>query len=153
MKHNVGRNALRLLRPTSLTSLFKMHSIFLQVEAFRSQLERLGSDYICNTRLPDTSASVSFLGQFQGQTVLWNMTLGTLAHYRQAETDVDSAAAQVLFRCPFIEIDEGVDGVYQIRVGLDLAIIDDPVIKKTIIMIRNYKRLAIGKIEFGTAKT
>ena len=76
------------------------------------------------------------------------MTLGTLAHYRQAETDVDSAAAQALFRCPFIEIDEGVDGVYQIRVGLDLAIIDDPVIKKTIIMIRNYKRLVIGKIEF-----
>jgi len=125
-----------------------MHSIFPHVEAFRSQLERLGSDYICNTLLPDTSASVSFLGRFQGKTALWNMTLATLAHYRHAQTAADSAPAQALFRCPFIEIKQGAEGVYQITVGLDLAVIDHPVIKKTIIMIRNYKRLALGKIEF-----
>lgn len=81
------------------------------------------------------------------------MTLATLAHYRRAETDSVSAAAHANFTCQFIEIKEGVEGVYQIRVGLDLAEIDDAVIKKTIIMIRNYKRLVIGKIEFGAAKT
>ena len=43
--------------------------------------------------------------------------------------------------------------VYQLNVGLDLPIIDEPVIKKTIIMIRNYKLLAVGKIEFGIACT
>jgi len=118
-------------------------------ETFRTRLLALGSDYLCNTRLPDTSASVSFLGQFQGQHVVWNMTLATLAHYVLTEPDFIAAKAQGLRVSPFIEIMEGLEGVYQIRVGLDLAVIDEPVIRKTIIMIRNYKRLALGKIEFG----
>jgi acid phosphatase class B len=130
-----------------------MHSIFPQVVAFRSQLERLGCDYICNTRLPDSSASVSFLGRLHGHPVLWNMTLATLAHFRQAQAAAGFAAAQALFPCPFIEIEQGVEGVYPIRVGLDLPFIDDPVIKKSIIMIRNYKRLAPGKTEFCPGQT
>ena len=125
-----------------------MHTIFPKVAAFRIQLEKLGSDYICATRLPDATASVSFLGQFQGQTVLWNMTLATLAHYRLAESNAIPATEQKFFNCPFIEINAGIEGVFQLSVGLDLAVIDEPVIKKSIIMIRNYKRLAVGKIEF-----
>lgn len=130
-----------------------MHPLFPNVATFRVQLEKLGSDYICATRLPDAAAAVSFLGQFQGQTVLWNMTLATLAHYRLSEPNAISTAEKKLFNCPFIEINAGVEGVFQIRVGLDLAVIDEPVIKKTIIMIRNYKRLAIGKIAFCGAHT
>lgn len=81
------------------------------------------------------------------------MTLATLAHYRLSEPNEISTSEQKFFNCPFIEIKAGVEGVYQIRVGLDLAVIDESVIKKTIIMIRNYKRLAIGKIEFCGANT
>ena len=84
---------------------------------------------------------------------MWNMTLATLAHYRLAEADVISTTEHTLFICPFIDIKAGANGVYQFKVGLDLPSIDEPVIKKTIIMIRNYKRLVIGKIEFGTANT
>lgn len=130
-----------------------MYKAYPQVETLRTRLAELGSDYICNTGLPDTSVSVSFLGKFQGKIVAWNMTLATLMHYRLSERDAIATTEPWLVICPFIEIKEGVEGVYQLKVGLDLSVIDEPVIKKTIIMIRNYKRLVIGKIEFGTAST
>jgi len=126
---------------------------FPQVDALKSQLQKQGCDYICHTRLPDTTASVLFLGQFQGHTVVWNMTLAALAHYRLVAADVIATTESRRVICPFIDIKEKADGEYQLNVGLDLPIIGEPVIKKTIIMIRNYKRLAIGRLEFGTAQT
>ena len=130
-----------------------MYKAYPQVETLRTQLAELGSDYICNTRLPGTSASVLFLGQFQDHTVVWKMTLVTLAHYRLAEAEVVVTTEPRRFIRQFIYIKEGTDGVYQLNVGLDLPVIDESVIKKTIIMIRNYKRLVIGQIEFGIACT
>lgn len=130
-----------------------MPNKFPQVDAFRAQLEQLGSDYICSTGLPDTTASVLFLGQFQAQTVVWDMTLATLAHYRLAAGNVAATTESRRYIRPFIDIKESTGGACQLNVGLDLPVIDESVIKKTIIMIRNYQRLAIGKIEFGTAKT
>ena len=126
-----------------------MFDLFPQVEALRARLEKLDRDYICSNHLPDTAASVSFLGRFQNQTVVWEMSLATLAHCQLAEDDAVSISVQQHYTCPFIEVKEGVEGVYQLRVGLALAVIDEPAIKKTIIMIRNYKRLAIGKIELS----
>ena len=130
-----------------------MRTVFPQADAFRAQLEQLGSDYICATRLPDTSASVSFHGPYQGRIVMWKMILATLAHYRLAEAEAIATAEPGRFIIPFIYIKEEAGGVYQLNVGLDLPVIDEPVIKKTIIMIRNYKLLAVGKIEFGTVYT
>jgi len=122
-----------------------------QVEFLKTQLVSAGNDYICNTALPESSASVLFLGPFQGEIVRWNMTVATLAHYRLAETE--STAPQRLFDRPFIEILHEAEGVFPLRVGLDLAVIDETVIKKTIIMMRNYKRLVIGQIQFGVSHT
>jgi hypothetical protein len=113
-------------------------------QALNLQLAQLGRDFICTTPLPASRVQLRFLGPFQGQTVVWDMQLGTLADCRQTR----SASA---VPCPFIEIAEGTQGVHPIAVGLELAIIDEPVIRKTIIMVRNYKRLKIGKIEFCPA--
>ena len=130
-----------------------MRTTFPQTEALKAQLEKLGSDYLCSSSVPDTSASVLFLGPFQGHTVVWNMTVASLTHYRQAVAGDIVAPEQEIFTCPFIEIKEDAESSYQLNVGLDLTVIDEPVIKKTIIMIRNYKLLAVGKIEFGTVNT
>lgn len=125
----------------------------LPVEAFRTELQILGRDFSCPTALPAGAVTVSFIGVFQGQSVQWQMTLATLSHWQtfssKAHCDVDSK----LFNQPFIEIDEGHGGVFPIRVGLDLALIDEPVIRKTIIMVRNYKCLALGRSGFGNAPT
>lgn len=130
-----------------------MTTDFPQVETFRNRLQKLGADFVCTMPLPATSTSVSFLGPFQGQTVLWNMTLATLQYFRINESGNISVTDAGKYGRPFIEIDAGHDGVFNIQVGLDLEQIDEPVIKKTIIMIRNYKRLALGHIGFGSMHT
>jgi len=123
-----------------------------QVENFRVRIANLGTDFVCTSPLPANSASISFLGPFQGQVILWNMTLSTLAHLQTDDSGNNSVEAGLVKR-PFIEIKDGQEGVFQIEVGLDLPLIDEPVIRKTIIMIRNYKLLAIGRIEFGSMHT
>lgn len=122
-----------------------MSALTAPAQALEQQLKQLARDFICSTPLPDSRVQLRFLGPFQGQTVVWNMQLGILSHYRQ---QAGSASA---CPCPFIEIAQGNEGVYAIAVGLDLAAIDEPVIRKTIIMVRNYKRLKIGCIEFCPA--
>lgn len=118
-----------------------MDAIHSPVKLLTLQLEQSGRDFICTTSLPDTSASVRFVGQFMGNSVVWDMHLTHLSSYRK--TPGNPAAP-----CPFIEIKAVSDDVYPVTVVLDLPTIDEPVIKKTIIMLRNYKRLVIGKIEF-----
>jgi hypothetical protein len=124
-----------------------------QVENFKIKIANLGTDFVCLTPLPATSASISFLGPFQGQVILWNMMLVTLAHYQANENHPISVTEAGTYKRPFIAIKGETEGVFQIEVGLDLPLIDEPVIKKTIIMIRNYKRLAVGRIEFGSMHT
>jgi hypothetical protein len=126
---------------------------FPQVEIFQTQLQKLGNDFICNNQLPDSVAYVSFLGTLYGKTVLWNMNLATLAHIQANTPPNTQAIKSEIQRRPFIEIKEGSESIYALSVGLDLKEIDVPVIKKTIIMIRNYKLLDIGMIEFGSVPT
>lgn len=113
-----------------------------QVRALEMQLAGFDHDFICLTPLPAARVMLRFLGPFQGQTVVWEMRLTTLADCRQSAGENDA------FPCPFIEIAKGKEGVHPITVALDLPIIDEPVIRKTMIMVRNYKRLKIGRIEF-----
>lgn len=119
-----------------------MNAFSPPVQALNLQLLQLGQDFICSSTLPDSRVQLRFLGPFQGLTVVWEMQLATLAACLQL------AGNDAAFPCPFIEIAEGIEGVHPIAVGLDLAAIDEPVIRKTIIMVRNYKRLKIGRIEF-----
>lgn len=124
-----------------------------QVELLKVQLQKLGADFICATTLPATSAAVLFLGLFQGRVVVWNMTLSTLKHLKKIVDEVTEASRQPLSRQSFIEIATGKDDVFPLQVVLDVAAIDEAVIKKSIIMIRNYKRLAVGRIDFGSMHT
>lgn len=130
-----------------------MSNDFPQINSFRNQLQKSGADFICTTRLPAASVSVYFLGLFQGKPVLWNMTLATLSHLQANRNRNNFTTETGEFTHPYIEIKEGSEGALPIQVGLDLEKIDEPVIKKTIIMIRNYKRLAVGRIEFGSMHT
>lgn len=114
------------------------------VDDLRARLQQAGRDFFCDTPLPSAVAAVRFHGTFQGEEVVWQMTLTTLAAARQ------HAPAP----CPFIEIAPGEAGVHAITVGLELTSIDEPAIRKSIIMVRKYKRLTIGRLEFcpgGTA--
>ena len=115
------------------------------VATLTSLLAQTGSDYLCASALPDTAVFVQFLGPFQNHIVAWDATLYTLPRYYQ---DHPAQSASTLHFCsprPFIEITPSAAGRYSLKVGLNLPTIDAPVIKKTIIMIRNYKRLRLGR--------
>lgn len=91
-------------------------------------------------RQPDPrNAQVEFDGVFEGQPVRWRATILALPR--------DGAR-------PYIEIDPaGADahGRVHARVGLGVEAIDAPTIRKTIIMLRQYKRLRRGRMEFGAS--
>ena len=114
-----------------------------QVAGLLRQLAEQNLDYICSATLPDTVVTLRFPGPFQNRTVIWDTTITTIQHYYQNRHQEAGK--------PFIEIKEDTDSIYKLTVGLNLPTIDVPTIKKTIIMIRNYKRLSIGCHEWGEA--
>lgn len=93
-------------------------------------------------------ARFSFAGSFQNQEIVWDTTLLTLTLYHAEQP----AAAGPVQRSPFMEIGDASGPGRRIRVALDIAQIDEPAILRTIIMIRQYKRLHTGRHEFGEAR-
>ena len=115
------------------------------VAVLSSLLAQTGGDYLCASALPDTAVYVQFLGPFQKRIVAWDATLYTLTRYYQDHPAENISTLQLCASRPFIEITPSAAGSYSLKVGLNLPTIDAPVIKKTIIMIRNYKRLRLGR--------
>lgn len=87
-------------------------------------------------------AQVAFEGWFEQRAVRWQATIVTL---RRAQASR-----------PFIEVDPagpGADGTLAVRIGLAVPEIDHATILKTTIMIRQYKRLRRGRMEYGPSES
>jgi len=86
-----------------------------------------------------------FSGKFLQQPVIWDAHLYTLAYYMNEvlRTSRPHRARQ------FIDVGELSTSGRIIRIALNLPVIDEPAIIKTMIMIRQYKRLASGRYEYG----
>ena len=110
--------------------------------------EAQGIAYQLLTALVPTQARFSFVGQFQNREVVWDTTLQTLLQYH---TEQLTQTAPVV-RSPFMEIGAAKEAGRAIRVVLDIARIDEPAILRSIIMIRQYKRLRAGRHEFGESR-
>ncbi len=95
---------------------------------------------------PDSDqARFAFSGRFLAREIIWDATLLTLARYHAEQPD----AGQSVVRSAFLEIGgETVHG-RAIRVALDIRVIDEAAILRSIIMIRHYKRLHPGRHDFG----
>lgn len=86
-------------------------------------------------------ARIRFTGRFEGRPVVWDAEVVALRARADTATPVT----------PYIEIgSEGARG-RMLHIGLALAALDAPTLAKTVIMIRNYKRLRRGYMRFGTA--
>jgi hypothetical protein len=83
-----------------------------------------------------------FNGSFEGKSVSWEATFTTLANW-QVEHPSDGPGRN------FIEIGEETTHGIALTVGLNVPCIDIPTIRKAIMMVRQYKRLARGRHEFG----
>lgn len=83
-------------------------------------------------------ARIRFAGRFEDRAVTWDAEILAL----------HTTGTQAV---PYIEIaNTGAHG-WQLHVGLPLSRLDAPTLAKTVIMIRNYKRLRRGRMRFGEA--
>lgn len=115
-----------------------------ELEQVRSALAQRGADYALLSPLPDTQAHAHFIGRFEGREVLWDMQLFTLARYEQARGKISEAVLHGLMRIAPVS-----EHVYQLEVALNVPLLDEPVLKKTIVMMRNYKQLRLGLRTWG----
>jgi len=86
---------------------------------------------------------------FEGKEVVWGANIKTLyACYLERKSAISDEHAQKLHQ--FIDI-KLCNKTYQVEIGLNLKQIDEPAIKRAIIMMRKYKRLHFGRHEYGEA--
>lgn len=93
-------------------------------------------------------ATIRFSGPFLGEQVTWDATVMTLAHYAQSLP----LSARLGGLRPFIEACAVRDGRGKLIVVLDLAHIDSPALRNTVVMVRQWKRLGPGRHEYGQAR-
>ena len=95
---------------------------------------------------------IRFTGLFHNTQVIWNANIYTLQnrfrHGAQSSTYVINELP--IKQC--IDICENTDS-YDIDIALNLSQIDQATIKRTIIMVRKYKRLHLGRHEYGETIT
>lgn len=111
----------------------------------RNEYELIGA-------LAPTRAHLRFNGRFGDREVVWDAILVTLAETcRERMAAAGLPAGTVLEVRPYIEIPAAPEGSAPcpIRIGLAVETLDRPTLLKTVIMIRQYKRLAVGRHEFG----
>lgn len=89
--------------------------------------------------LGETTLRLRFQGPFEGRTVTWDASFCTLS----------ACDRQPAPRQNFIEIGAETRQGFALTVGLNVQCIDAPTVRKTMMMIRQYKRLARGYHAFG----
>lgn len=87
---------------------------------------------------------IQFSGYFDQQCIIWDAQIMTLKHIAQSSSTIEN-----LYSRQFIQIQTSNDFLVPITIALNLENITVPDIRKTIIMINNYKLLKIGKHEYG----
>jgi hypothetical protein len=113
---------------------------------FSQQLLQQGRLYQAVSPLPAASVQLRFTGVFEQKTIIWDAQIATLAYYFTAPRDPATATRTLR---PFIEIGSNTEHGRLLRIGLNVTTIDDATIRKTMIMIRQYKRLQAGRHEYG----
>ncbi len=110
------------------------------------QLAHLG--YALLEPLTPVQARFRFRGPFQGREICWDATFLTLENYHARQP----ASADPVTRRPFIEIGAVDSDPRPLTVALDIPHIDEAAILRAIVMIRQYRRLHVGRHEFGLAR-
>ena len=88
-------------------------------------------------------ARVRFAGTLRGQPVMWDARVLTLRRYRRERGGGPARA--------LIEVVGVADDLGELVVALPVEAIDRPVLLKAATMIRQWKRLDLGRHEYGPA--
>jgi len=101
-------------------------------------------DYELLAPVESGEARLVFQGPFEGKTITWDARLIAL---RNPDRRTDGPPGEAVRS--YIEIGELSPRGRRLTVGLPVDDVDDSTIQRTIIMIRQYKRLRHGRHEFG----
>jgi hypothetical protein len=103
-------------------------------------------DFELLSPLPSPKVFLKFAGIFEGNDVIWNLTLFTITEYylNTLPTNNSSDIRQFIFIEP-----GSISPELVINIALDVPIIDKPTILKTIMMVQNYKGLHQGWHKWG----
>lgn len=128
------------------------------LDSFKKVVAKSDQNFLTFSPIPALKVHCKFLGKLADTEVLWDTTIQTLASHLQEIDKKPSAVKRSRHRKTvqhteplrsFMEVEAPHKGVCKLKVVLPVPIIDEPTIKKTIIMIRCYKRLKVGHHEFG----
>jgi len=111
------------------------------IDSLNSLLQRNSLQYLLESELPSAKAYLKFTGPFSGGAVVWNACIQTIDEYSR-DHEIAKDPKQ------FIDIHTEGDA-YFVEIGLNVPIIDKGTVERTILMIRNYKRLHLGRHEYG----
>lgn len=109
-------------------------------DPFPQKCERHGLRFTLLAPIAATRARLQFEGPFEGQQIVWDAELLALGKISLSEN---------AGRRAYIDIGEPGPKGRSLRVGLDVEALDEAVVWRTIIMVRQYKRLRPGHRPFG----
>lgn len=118
----------------------------MDIASFKQKLANLARDFEYSRPLKEACAHFRFVGDFMGKPTIWDAHLYTLAYYVYEVAEISQPGSSIR---PFIHVGDVDKMGRKIEIGLNLLSIDEPAIIKTMIMVRQYKRLAIGRHNFG----
>ncbi len=116
-----------------------------KLEQLRATLAANAEDFVLLSTLPDTATHAQFIGRFEGRDVVWDMHLYTLQRYWQEQ---DAVPAADLSLRGLMNIAPG-EQVYHLEIALNIPVINVAALKKTIVMMRNYRMLRVGQHRWG----
>ncbi|MEO1767093.1 hypothetical protein [Thiobacter aerophilum] len=111
------------------------------VEALARELAAQGRDYLILTPLPAAFAEVRFLGCIEGRAVVWRLRLATLEQYQVEHGLLPTPPARAR---GVMDLSKEQPDCWRAQVALAVPVIDEPVVRKTIVMMRNYRALRAG---------
>jgi len=105
-------------------------------------------EYELIKRFLDDCVQIKFTGFFNGEQIIWHATIRTLNDYFKNIVYKNLEVKKEIKLKQFIDVRKD-EKDYKVDVVLNLKAIDEASIKRTIIMIRQYKRLHVGRHEYG----
>ena len=107
-------------------------------EAWPRKIEQHGFSYWLLEPLAAQRARIRFEGSFEGRPATWDATLLALGELSDSTE-----------RRGYLDIGEPETAARPIEIGLEVAAVDEAVILRTILMVRQYRRLRRGRWRFG----
>ena len=118
----------------------------MDIDAFNQKIAATGHDFECLTPMNQAAVQFRFVGKFIDESVIWDAHLYTLAYYVYEVAKLSQKGTSIR---QFIHVGDVDNMGRKIEIGLNLSLIDRPAIIKTMIMVRQYKRLTNGRHEYG----